>query len=111
MWVVYGVFKSKRFGNASRLAIKQVICPSSLQLVVIQKIDIQMRARHEAVPLPLALGGPVGGRCKQVAATISHYYPAHLLSDVTTIIRTKRATITSSEPTIRLMLNANYQKR
>jgi hypothetical protein len=60
-------------------------------------------------PPPPGLGGPVGGRCKQVATTITNYCHADLLSGVATVIQPATSTITADAPTIRPKLSAYYQ--
>jgi hypothetical protein len=52
-------------------------------------------------PHPLGLGGPVGGRCKQVATTITNYCHTDLLPCVATITCVTTSTITAGAPTIR----------
>ena len=59
-------------------------------------------------PTPLGFGGPIGGRRKQVATTITNYCHADLLSGVVTIIQHEKSTITADAPTIRPELGAYY---
>ena len=51
-------------------------------------------------PPPPKLGGHMGGRCKQVATTITNYCHADLLSSGATITPTVRPTITADLATI-----------
>ena len=64
------------------------------------KLPVLWERTVKIPPHPQGLGGPVGGRCKCVGATITCYRNASLLSSVATINCTTRSTITAHTSTI-----------